>query len=191
MSYFRYYVYRHQFLEYHRSNQISNPILITPHCIIMKPGAHVRDNGRIEGVSSYQGVKYSPCITIGANVGIEQNVHITCANRITIGANTSIAANVSITDINHPYEDVKLPIERQILQVKEVIIGDDCKIYNGSIILPGVHIGKHVCVGANSVVTRDIPDYCVAVGSPAYIIKRYNFETQKWDKTDKQGNFLE
>ena len=45
-------------------------------------------------------------------------------------------------------------------------------------------------VGANSVVTHDIPDYCIAVGSPAYIIKRYNFTSHQWEKTDKKGNFL-
>ena len=41
-----------------------------------------------------------------------------------------------------------------------------------------------------SVVTKDIPDYCVAVGSPAVVIKRYNFETKQWCKTDKEGQII-
>ena len=109
---------------------------------------------------------------------------------VEIGDNTAIAANVTITDIHHPYKDVNLPIEQQDLEVLEVIIGKDCKIYNGAVILPGVHIGNHVTIGANAVVNNNLPDYCVAVGSPARIIKRYNFDTKQWEKTDKNGNFL-
>ena len=54
-----------------------------------------------------------------------------------------------------------------------------------------MHIGKHVSIGANSVVNRDIPDLSVVVGAPARIIKRYNIETNQWQKTDKLGNFIE
>ena len=49
-------------------------------------------------------------------------------------------------------------------------------------IVGNVNIGKHCVVGANSVVTNDIPDYCVAVGSPAKIIKRFNFDTKLWER---------
>ncbi len=124
-------------------------------------------------------------IEIGDQVSIEQNLHLTCANRITIGANTAIAANVTITDIHHPYSDVNLPIERQDIEVGEVVIGEDCKIYNNVVILPGVHIGKHVTIGANSLVSHDIPDYTVAVGNPASVVKQYDFEINKWIKIEK------
>ena len=179
-----------QFREIHRSNKIKSPILITPKYISLGKGVHIRNNARIEGVAKYNSTLYNPHIIIGENVGIEQNVHITCADLIEIGANTAIAANVTITDIHHPYDDISLPIEKQNLKVNPVKIGRDCKIYNNAVVLPGVQIGDHVTVGANSVVNVSLPDYCVAVGSPAYIIKRYNFESQKWEKTDKEGNFL-
>ena len=100
-----------------------------------------------------------------------------------VGENTAIAAYVTITDIHHPYDDVEIPIEQQNLEVKEVIIGSDCKIYNGAVILPGVHIGNHVTIGANSVVTHDIPSLSVAVGSPAKVIKHYDPDTKVWVKT--------
>ena len=70
------------------------------------------------------------------------------------------------------------------IPLQDVAIGEDCKIYNNCVILPGVHIGKHCTIGANSVVTHDIPDYCVAVGVPTRIIKRYNFKTQQWEKVE-------
>ena len=183
-------VYVTRFNEYHISCYLRKPILITPKYISLGRNVHIRDFARIEGVSKYGNQHFTPSIIIGDGCGIEQCVHITCAKSIIIGANTAIAAHVTITDINHPYIDVNIPIEQQNIEVQEVVIGDDCKLYNGVVVLPGVHIGKHVPIGANAVVTHSIPSYCVAVGCPAYIIKRYNFEIQKWQKTDKNGNFI-
>jgi len=138
-------------------------------------------HARIEGIKQYNSAEFNPKIILADNVSVQQNLHLTCANRIEIGENTAIAANVTITDIHHPYDDVETAIERQDIIVKEVIIGADSKIYNNAVILPGVHIGKHVTIGANSVVTQDIPDYSVAVGAPAKVIKKYNFESNQWE----------
>ena len=123
-----------------------------------------------------------PKIKFCDGVSVQQNLHLTCANRIVIGRNTAIAANVTITDIIHPYTDVSVPIKYQDIEVLEVEIGEDCNICNNSVILPGVHIGNHVTIGANSIVTKDIPDYCVAAGSPAKIIKKYILHTNTWEK---------
>lgn len=54
----------------------------------------------------------------------------------------------------------------------------------------GCKIGRHCVIGAGSMVNKDIPDYCVVVGSPARIIKRYNPQSGQWEKTDKDGNFI-
>lgn len=142
----------------------------------------IENHARIEGIDYYAGQTYTPTIRLCDRVSVQQNLHLTCANFIEIGKNTAIAANVTITDIHHPYEDISIPIENQALVVKEVVIGEDCKIYNNVVILPGVHIGKHVSVGANSVVTQDLPDYCIAVGAPAKVVKRYDFGKQEWVK---------
>lgn len=136
----------------------------------------------MEGIKQYNDCLFNPLIVLEDGVSIQQNLHLTCAGNITIGRNTAIGANVTITDIHHPYEDVTLPIEKQDITVAPVHIGEDCKIYNNAVILPGVVIGKHVTVGANSVVTTCIPDYSVAVGAPAKVVKRYNFETGSWEK---------
>lgn len=176
---------------WHLKSRIVKPLKITPECIAVGNHVFVLPYARIEGVHRYNNVKYTPFIRLNDGVTIQQGLHLTCANHIEIGTNTAIAANVTITDIHHPYTDVNTPIERQDLEVSEVIIGSDCKIYNGAVILPSVHIGKNVTVGANAVVNMNFPDYCVAVGAPAYVIKRYNPKTQQWEKTDKKGNFLQ
>ncbi len=170
---------------------IINPILLTPSCICFGNNVFIRNGARIEGIYKYEGVTFKPVIDLHGNVSVEQNIHITCANRISIGKNTAIASNVTITDIVHPYEDILLPPERQLLTVKFVQIGEDCKIYNNAVILPGTKIGKHSVVAANSVVLgRTYPDYSILAGSPARIIKRYNFELESWAKTDMNGKFI-
>lgn len=170
------------FKRYHFTDEIKSPIIITPHCIELGENVHIGFHARIEGVERWNNKTFSPQIIFGDGASVQQNLHLTCANRVVIGANTAIAANVTITDIHHSYDYVEIPIEKQMIQVKEVIIGEDCKIYNNAVILPGVHIGKHVTIGANSVVNHDIPEYSVAVGNPAKVVKKYNFETKEWIK---------
>jgi len=177
-----YALYKPVFREYHRTDVIKKPLQITPQFIELGESVSIGHHARIQGVCEYAGDTFQPRIRIEEGVAIQQNLHLTCANSIVVGKNTAIAANVTITDIHHPYENIDLPIERQKLEVKEVVIGEDCKLYNNVVILPGVHIGKHVTIGANSVVTKDVPDFCVVVGNPAKVIKKYNFEKRVWVK---------
>ena len=170
------------FKKYHYSDVIKSPIILTPHCIEMEENVYIGHHARIEGVERWDGKKFSPLIRFCKGVSVQQNLHLTCANSVIIGANTAIAANVTITDIHHPYDDISLPIEHQMIKVKEVSIGEDCKIYNNVVILPGVHIGKHCTIGANSVVNQDIPDYSVAAGNPAKVVKKYDFNNKEWKK---------
>lgn len=179
-----YILYKPQFQQLYISSYIKRPILISPKYISLGKNVHVRDNARIEAICKYNEINFIPHIDIKDNVSIEQNCHITCGNHIEIGKNTSIAANVTITDIEHPYTNITTPIERQDIQIGEVIIDCNSKIYNNTVILPNVHIGKHCVIGANSVVTKDIPDYSVAVGAPARIIKKYDPQRKKWIKTN-------
>lgn len=160
---------------------IVKPILITASCIEMGNKVFIRDGARIEGVLLYENIKFSPLIKIGNHVSIEQNLHLTCANSVTIGDNTAIANNVTITDIDHPYTDISIPIEKQAINTKPVSIGADSKIFSNAVILQGVHLGKHTVVAANALVRAGVyPDYCVLAGIPAKIVKKYNSELKSW-----------
>lgn len=172
--------YKLLFQKFSISDIVVKPICLTPNCIELGEGVYIGPYSRLEGVSKYNNQTYKPRIVFGDRCSVQQGLYLTCANSITIGKYTAIAANVTITDIHHPYDDITIPIESNDIIVKEVVIGDECKIYNSVVILPGVHIGKHVTIGANSVVSKDIPDFCIAVGSPAKVVKRYDFEKQEW-----------
>jgi carbonic anhydrase/acetyltransferase-like protein (isoleucine patch superfamily) len=116
--------------------------------------------------------------------------HIYATKSIVIGKNVLTADKVYISDNLHGYEDVTMPIVKQpIKQIGTVVIGEGTWLGENVCVI-GVKIGRNCVIGANSVVTKDIPDYCVVVGAPAKIIKRYCFKGNKWLKTDKQGNFI-
>lgn len=100
------------------------------------------------------------------------------------------ADRVYISDNLHGYSNPDIPIIQQpILQNRKVLIGEGSWLGVNVCVL-GASIGKHCVIGANSVVNHDIPDYCVAVGVPARIVKRYDPNTKQWRKTDKIGNFI-
>lgn len=108
--------------------------------------------------------------------------HIYATESIIIHENVLTADKVYISDNLHGYEDIKTPIMYQsIIQKRKVEIGKGTWIGENVCII-GAKIGNHCVIGANSVVTNDIPDYCVAVGAPAKVIKRYDFLLKKWIK---------
>lgn len=101
------------------------------------------------------------------------------------------AERVYISDNLHGYDDINTPIiDQPIKQVKTVRIGEGSWLGAGVSVI-GANIGKHCVIGTNAVVTKDIPDYSVAVGIPAKIIKRYNFSTKRWERTEPDGSFIE
>ncbi len=133
-------------------------------------GPHVALSvGMVEG----QEVMSSPVVTIGDRCLIGRGSGIVGHLCIEIGDDVWTGHHVYITDQNHGYEDLDVPISRQTQPERAVRIGNGSWLGHGTVVLPGVTIGKHVVVGANSVVTKDIPDYSVAVGSPARVIREF------------------
>lgn len=101
---------------------------------------------------------------------------------VEIGNHVILAQHVVISGLNHGYTDVDMPIKDQPCTFQKITIGDDCWIGANVTITAGITIGRHVVVAGGSVVTKSIPDYCVAGGNPARILKQYNFHTGQWDK---------
>ncbi|MBC7913358.1 MAG: acyltransferase [Pyrinomonadaceae bacterium] len=101
---------------------------------------------------------------------------------VHIGNNVMLAQNIVISGLNHGYEDITLSPKDQKVITKMITISNDVWIGANAVITAGVSIGKHSVIGAGSVVTKDVPDYAVAAGNPARILKKYNFETGNWEK---------
>lgn len=131
----------------------------------------------------------SKTLFIGKNFQMNDYVHITAKQNVTIGNNVLLASKIYISDCTHgSYEGNDndshpdmAPAERVLIS-KPVVIADNVWLGEFVSVLPGVTIGKGTIVGANSVVTKNLPPYVIAVGSPAKPIKSFNFDTQKWEK---------
>ncbi|MGN0531481.1 MAG: acyltransferase [Eubacterium sp.] len=122
--------------------------------------------------------------SVGSGTEIGERCRFSGVKYIEIGQNVLFSPNVYITDCDHQYEDVTKPIICQgtIDRDNKVIVKDNAYIGINTVIVGNVTIGKGSVIGANSVVTHDVPDYSVAVGSPAKVIKKYNSETKMWEK---------
>lgn len=105
---------------------------------------------------------------------------------VEIACHVMTAQNVVISGMNHSYEDIHTPPTMQKVSTSRIVISENVWIGANSVITAGVSIGKHSIIGAGSVVTKDIPAYCVAAGNPAKIIKRYNPETKVWERLGDQ-----
>lgn len=122
-------------------------------------------------------------IKIGDNVAIEQNVHITSMGDVLhINNNVTILANTFITNLDHEYTDIDKSVMEQGHSLKTTTIGEGCFIGYGVAIQAGTVLGRHCVVGTNSVVRGIYPDYCVIVGSPAKVVKKYDFSNKEWIK---------
>lgn len=143
-------------------------------------------NCRIEAFPLNQDNKI--CISIGNDVQINDFVHIGAVGSITIGDNVLMASKIYISDHNHgSYDEIlsdhpmSIPLDRKAI-CKPVVIGNNVWLGESVCILPGVTIGEGCVVGALSVVTKSIPPYTIVVGSPARVVKKYDFKINKWLK---------
>lgn len=119
-------------------------------------------------------------ISNGSRIGSFNEIYAT--DRIEIGENVLTADNVYICDNTHDYEDIKTPILGQpTINKGSVKIGSGAWLGRNVVVI-GASIGKNSVIGANSVVLSDVPDFCVAVGSPAKVIKRYDQKSSLWLK---------
>lgn len=119
-------------------------------------------------------------IRSGANIG--RRSIISASNKIVIGENVLIAPNVYIADCGHEFKNINIPIIDQGIDSieNEIIIGKGSWIGINSVIIGNVRIGDNCVIGSNSFVNQDIPDYTVAVGSPAKIIKMFDVIDGEW-----------
>jgi lipopolysaccharide O-acetyltransferase len=128
-------------------------------------------------------------IEFGDNVQVNDYVHIAASESIKIGNNVLIASKVFITDHNHgnykdaihPHSNPSVPPQERPLYKSPVVIEDNVWIGEFVSVMPGVTIKEGAVIGAMSVVTKTIPPYSIAVGSPACVIKTFNFKTDTWE----------
>lgn len=123
-------------------------------------------------------------LVFGDNCVIGDNVifNVSKMGGIIIGEDTRIAANCYLIDSNHVYNNVELSIWAQGIESHKITIGSNSWIGANTTIVPKAIIGSHCVVGANSLVNNTIEDYCVSVGAPCKVIKKYSKKIGKWER---------
>lgn len=172
--------------------------LFTPQCRIIRRPVYIRGDKFISwgrGLTSGVNLRIdvfnvdghpTPRLQIGDNCQINDYVHIGVINSVIIGNNVLIASKVFISDHNHgdfendPEMNIS-PAQRKLTATPTKIC-DNAWLGEGVMVLPGVTIGKHSIIGAGAIVTKDIPEYSIAVGNPARVTKQYNKMMNKWVK---------
>lgn len=128
-----------------------------------------------DGVQIQQGVDIralnDTCIKIEEDTFIGPYVCIAGPGNIKIGKGCLIAAHSGLFANNHIFTDLMQYIAKQGITRKGIVIEDDCWLGHRVTVTDGVTIGKGSVIGAGSVVTKDIPPYSVAVGTPAKVVK--------------------
>jgi acetyltransferase-like isoleucine patch superfamily enzyme len=110
-------------------------------------------------------------LSLGDKSVLARDISINCYLDVEIGDSALIADGVYISDFDHKFTDLTIPIKDQGIAKSRVRIDRDVWLGTKVTVARGVHIGEGAVVGANAVVTRDLPAYCVAVGVPARVVK--------------------
>ncbi|MCM1137473.1 MAG: hypothetical protein NC453_02690 [Muribaculum sp.] len=128
-------------------------------------------------------------MTIGTNVQLNDYVHISAINSVYIGDDVLMASHVYISDNSHGIYDKSeyatapyIPPIKRPYHAAPVIIGNRVWLGEGVIVMPGVIIGEGSIIGVHSIVNKNIPRNCIAVGSPAKVIKQWDSVNQNWIK---------
>jgi acetyltransferase-like isoleucine patch superfamily enzyme len=108
---------------------------------------------------------------IGNGSSLGENSFVGAAGGVTIGENVISGQSIRFHSENHIFTDINIPIKYQGISRKGITIEDDCWLGAGTVFLDGVKVGKGSVIGANSVVTKDVPPYSIVIGSSATVIK--------------------
>jgi acetyltransferase-like isoleucine patch superfamily enzyme len=140
------------------------------HSFISPLAGFVPENIAIGEFSYVAGYAYvTDTVSIGRHSTI--NPYTVVRGKVRVGDGVRIGAHASVLGFNHNHEDATRPIYQQGVSAIGIEIGDDVWIGSGAMVLDGVRIGSHSIIAASSVVTRDVPEYSVAAGNPARVLR--------------------
>ncbi len=146
------------------------------HALELASGSIIEDNCLINNVMGDVRVGESSLIGFGSVI----------IGPVNVGRDVLLAQYVVVSALNHEYDSIDLPIRLQGVNVKLIEIGAGSWIGAKAILLPGVRIGRNSVVAAGATVTKDVPDYCLVVGNPARIVRRYDPSTGSFERWREQ-----
>lgn len=156
---------KHSFSSFGKKSAINFPATINvPQAIKVGQGVWIREHAWLNCISK----NGEPQLSIGNGTYIGRFVHINAYKSVILEDDVLISDRVFISDVHHNFESKDIPtIKQGVTAPKPVHLKKGCWIGIGACIMPGVTIGNNAIVGANAVVTKDVPDGAIALGVPA------------------------
>lgn len=149
-------------------------------------GTSIGRYSKLQCFDKNNNIIYHPSIKIGNNCMMGHNCSIMSADSVIIEDNVLMASYITIVNENHGMNpESEFCYRKQPLTTSPIWIKEGAWIGERCCILSGVTIGKKSIIGSGSVVTKTIPDYCIAVGNPARVIKKWNFEEHQWKSVER------
>lgn len=184
----------------HRIISCAGPVQVDPRCRIIggrfiSVGAHF-SSGRglwLEAVTYYRGVEFMPTIKIGHHVGLGEWVHITAVQSVSIGDHTLIGSKVHVTDHNHggyageQQSSPQMPPVRRPLVPLQTRIGKNVWLGDNVTVLAGSDIGDGAIIGANTVVSGQIPKGSIIIGARARQLKSFDESIRQWVRSTHEN----
>lgn len=176
-------LYRSSFMKLASKSTLAMPFSVDgARFISIEKKVYVKPNAWFLAVEDSKYSSTEPKLSIGENTYIGRNAHIVALKSVRIENSVLMGDNIYIADNFHQFDRVDVPYKQQGVGFKsEVIVGEGTWLGENVCVISS-KIGKQCIVGANSVVLHDIPDYSMAVGSPAKVIKTYDHTSKKWVK---------
>lgn len=168
--------WRWRFCRFGWKSRLGRPDkLACPKAISIGRKVNIRKGARLEVVGGWDGKR--PKIIIGDGCGIQFYFHCGAAESVTIGNYVGIGGRVLITDHDHVFNTPEQScIKTSKLQSAPVVIEDGAALHEGCVILKGVTVGQRAVVGANAVVTKDVPPFTIVGGVPARVIRKIDIK---------------
>lgn len=160
---------------------IGNGVNLGPNCILKVTLEYPRGWAESDRYDVPQ-QKFDPHIEIGDGVTATSHLHIAAFDRIVVEDDVLMASNVFICDGLHAFDSAEVPYRYQgFFRIAPIRIGRGSWLGQNVVIMPGVTVGELSIVGANSVVTRDVPPQTIVGGAPARVLKRWNAAAGEWE----------
>jgi acetyltransferase-like isoleucine patch superfamily enzyme len=128
--------------------------------------------------------EHEPELIFGEACSLGYFNHIAAVRRVELGPKVLTANNVYISDNLHGFDDIHAAVLDQPVRCKATVHIGEGTWLGEHVCVIGANVGRHCVIGANAVVSKDIPDYSVAVGTPARVIQRFIIQTQRWEKVE-------
>jgi len=168
--------------------QAPGPWIVGGGRIALGDAVFARPFVRLEAITSSQSPARGPILTVEDRAYLGFHVSVFATRGVTIGRDVYLNGHVTIYDHYPPLDSEEPgapgPADKR---VGEVSIGDQAWLGWGAVVMPGVRIGTHSVLGANSVAIEDVPDHCVAVGNPAVVVRRYDAQSKRWVSVKPEG----